>query len=264
VLFTPTALYQGMIQNTVTELLPAIATTRIVKEIILCNTTAEPVCCSIARLLMADLEPADKNQLFSTQGLTLRAYETKQITLSLVVEAGERLVATATTTGAVTCNIAGVYQSLVPSPVVDLTLAASITDLQVGQAAKISFMQVSTVAIPVTCVSGLYRLQVLTADPRQAASAVYLVPNGDPQIIGSHAQEAFMVSDIGPLLLTVELSTFPQTKLAVSSGLGLDQTGDKRQINKHWTWDSPTLWSTIGSLIFTQTTTGVVAIHRIL
>lgn len=106
--YTPKELYQNVVPNSLTSVLGPVTNKTIVKEIFLCNYTASPVQISLAKLLNGETVPADKNYIARDGSMIVAAHETKQITLSLVIEAGGQLFIGADTASAVAANVCGV------------------------------------------------------------------------------------------------------------------------------------------------------------
>jgi len=106
--YTPVSLYQGVLVDSDTEIITDVANKTIIKEIILCNTTGNIVNVDLKKLLSGETVPAAKNILFNSNGLTLQAFETKQLTLSIVLETGDSLWAKSNAASSVACQVSGV------------------------------------------------------------------------------------------------------------------------------------------------------------
>lgn len=106
-IYTPVFLYQNTIPVTGTV---AISATNkiIIKEIILCNTSGNIVQVNIAKLLNGESVITNKNILFNNTGMTLQGYETKQITISLVLNIGDSVYLSCNSDLVVSANISGV------------------------------------------------------------------------------------------------------------------------------------------------------------
>lgn len=110
--YTPVSLYQGLLSDVDAEIISDVANKTIIKEIILCNTTGNIIQVDIKKLLSGETVPAAKNILFNSAGLVLQGYETKQITLSVILESGDSLWASSNATNSVACDISGVIVTL--------------------------------------------------------------------------------------------------------------------------------------------------------
>lgn len=106
--YTPVSLYQGLLSNVDAEIISDVANKTILKEIILCNTTGNIVTVDLKKLLSGETVPAGKNIMFGGSGMTLQAYETKQLTLSIVLETGDSLWAGSNADASVACQVSGV------------------------------------------------------------------------------------------------------------------------------------------------------------
>lgn len=106
--YTPVSLYQGVLGDSMSEIVSDVANKTIVKEIILCNTSGNIVNCDVAKLLSGETVPAVKNYILNGNGCVLQAYETKQVTISVVLDTGDSLWAKSNADSVVAINISGV------------------------------------------------------------------------------------------------------------------------------------------------------------
>lgn len=105
--YTPISIYQGSIPTSGTTAVSA-SNKLILKEILLCNTSGNIVQIDIAKLLTSEVTAGVKNMLFNGAGMVLQAYETKQLTVSIVLEVGQALFLDCNADLVVGVNISGV------------------------------------------------------------------------------------------------------------------------------------------------------------
>lgn len=106
--YTPKDLGQGIVQTALTDVISAVSTKTVVKEIWLCNLTSNIVNVEMLRLLAGESSEADKNHYFQNNNLLLQANESKQIVLSIVLEVGQALKMKSNGSNSVVYNISGV------------------------------------------------------------------------------------------------------------------------------------------------------------